>query len=289
MERVPAVLSFPIHGVTVSPEGFRVILTSPARDRAAPLVISAADTDRVQSPEVLTIMQLMSGIDMATPVFPIDAVASAFGSPDAALAEVRVAPSSPTAIIEDQATDSVEKVGAGDEYLQGSGGGLASNRAAARRALKAPKMLGALRTLLPGQPVDAADVIGLMRVHADDDGEVSREGFSAIVAALREKLQSRSSFDTERMKATWTLVSKTGEVVEVAPFVGFACVARYRCPLAVQSDLFEEGNGISLGAGELEQHYPRMRTVEMLRDEAKDRSAWVIEQWLDSRGDGGFA
>ena len=29
--------------------------------------------------------------------------------------------------------------------------------------------------------------------------------------------------------------------------------------------------------------------VEMLREEAKDRSAWQIDQWLDTRGEGGFA
>ena len=39
----------------------------------------------------------------------------------------------------------------------------------------------------------------------------------------------------------------------------------------------------SLAADEIGFAYPKMRTVEMLREEAKDRSAWVI---LDTTGEG---
>ena len=51
----------------------------------------------------------------------------------------------------------------------------------------------------------------------------------------------------------------------------------------MQTGLFDEGNGISLAADEIGFAYPKMRTVEMLREEAKDRSAWVI---LDTTGEG---
>ena len=145
------------------------------------------------------------------------------------------------------------------------------------------KMLAALRNLIPG-PMDAGVVVELMRQHCDEDGALSREGFSAILLALREgggSAEARAK--EEKLKATWTLISQAGKKVKVAPFIGFACVARYRCPLVVQTGLFDEGNGISLAADEIGFAYPKMRTVEMLREEAKDRSAWVI---LDTTGEG---
>ena len=56
-------------------------------------------------------------------------------------------------------------------------------------------------------------------------------------------------------------MSTAGDTAEVAPFVGFACVARYRVPLVCASSLFEEGNGISLAAADVEANYPSLRTV----------------------------
>ena len=77
-----SLLDWPIAGVTVSPEGFRVALTSADRARCAPLVVSPRDTDSVASPEVLTLMQLMAGIDCATTV--VDKVNAQLGLPVAA-------------------------------------------------------------------------------------------------------------------------------------------------------------------------------------------------------------
>ena len=288
--RPSPVLSFPIHGVTVSPEGFRVLLTNPTRDRVAPVVVSTADTEKVQSPEVLTIMQLMSGIDMATPIFPLETITNAFDSPDAMLAEVRVAPAfsvvaaAAALFIEAEGevpqSDGTEESEADPAVEQGKRTGEPSDTTLASNA---PKMLAALRNLIPG-PMDAGVVVELMRQHCDEDGALSREGFSAILLALREgggSAEARAK--EEKLKATWTLISQAGKKVKVAPFIGFACVARYRCPLVVQTGLFDEGNGISLAADEIGFAYPKMRTVEMLREEAKDRSAWVI---LDTTGEG---
>lgn len=289
----PSALTFPIHGVTVSPEGFRVLLTSPGRDRAAPLVVSSADTDRVQSPKVLTLMQLMSGIDMATPVFPVDVLDEAFGakaegrghewpSDGWALAEVRVAPSG---------GDSGG--GGGDDSDTTNFRDLLSQDAGepSKRVLadKAPKLLAALRPLLPGA-LDVEQVIDLLRSHGDADGNLSREGFSAILAALKNGGGAASQTKTERL-ATWTLVAAgtTGITADVDGFTAMACVARYKAPLVVQGALFSAGNGISIGADEVLSTFPSIRTVEELREEANERSAWMIEQWMDSRGDGGFA
>lgn len=82
-------LSLPcsIHGLAVSQNGFAALIQDVPRDRLLPLIV-APDTSRASSPESLTLLQLMQGIDLGGPTFPPERLETLAGIQDATLQQV---------------------------------------------------------------------------------------------------------------------------------------------------------------------------------------------------------
>ena len=59
-----------LHGLSVSPSGFVALLADYERERWLPLGINEEDTETASSPEALTLLQLLQGIDLAGAVLP---------------------------------------------------------------------------------------------------------------------------------------------------------------------------------------------------------------------------
>jgi hypothetical protein len=59
-----------IHGFSVSSKGFVALLADTPRSRLLPLKVNAEDTTSAQTPEALTLLQLLQGIDLGGAVLP---------------------------------------------------------------------------------------------------------------------------------------------------------------------------------------------------------------------------
>ena len=166
-----------------------------------------ADVDGVVSPFALGLLQLIQGIDVATAaVLPPDALETCFdGASDGAttprtLRRVRV-----VAATAPRPEPVPERSAAFEDVV----------------AEKAEKLRGALSSSL-GVAAQAGVAEDLLRVHAADDGSLSREGFAAVVAACREAAGpvSRDPY------TAFQLVGDDGATTDVSPFLGFALAAR---------------------------------------------------------------
>ena len=197
-----------------------------------PVVVSCQDTDVVRSPEALTLLQLIQGIDMGTPLLPPDALQKAYGEAGSvALTEVRVYPP--------------ENAGGwGRGAARGGDADLTSGRAldissdeqmAQREEAirdRAPDLVKALQTLNVEIDVDRA--VDLLRTYASEDGSLDRAGFSDALAAARVPVNLKPPDQSP----TFSLVAVTGESVgkeaNVSAFVGLSLHLRHRVPIVVK-------------------------------------------------------
>jgi len=243
-------LMAPFGGVSVSPEGFVAILASPKDDspqRALPVLVHRADVDGVVSPFALGLLQLIQGIDVATAaVLPPDALETCFdGASDGAtprtLRRVRV-----VAATAPRPEPVPERSAAFEDVV----------------AEKAEKLRGALSSGL-GVAAPAGVAEDLLRVHAADDGSLSREGFAAVVAACREAAGpvSRDPY------TAFQLVSDDGATTDVSPFLGFALALRHKAPLDLGAGLFE--SPAARDAEEILATLPVKRLEELTADGAR--------------------
>ena len=78
-----------VHGFSTSGHGFVALLADQPRDRYVPLVV-AEDSERVSSPQALTLLQLLQGIDLGGVTFPPEQLQALAGVNDATLQRVLV-------------------------------------------------------------------------------------------------------------------------------------------------------------------------------------------------------
>ncbi len=216
-------------------------------DRYIPVVISSQDTDVVRSPEALTLLQLMQGIDMGTPLLPPDALQRAYDEPGSALrprdpktgqrayepesvalTEVRIYPPRPGA-----------NFGRDSELAPGRALDISSEQMALRDSViraRAPDLVKALRTL--NVIIDSDRAVDLLRAYSSEKGDLDRAAFSDTLAAARVPVSRSPKSPWARSPPTFSLVAVTSESVgqeaDVSAFVGLSLHLRHRVPIVVK-------------------------------------------------------
>ena len=234
----------PIAGATVSDDGFVVFLSYMAsgryfeQDMYIPVVINCDDTTVVKSPEALTLLQLLQGIDMATPLLPPDALQLAYkdlygdvGS--VALTEVHMYP--PTDPLIGQRRETGSKFDGGASSVQGEALSLTAVETANREAKiqqRAPDLVKALKHL--NVIVDQDRAIDLLRTYSSVDGDLDRSAFSEALAAARVP----ANLKPPGSQAAFTLVAVTddsvGKELNVSAFIALSLHLRHKVPVVIK-------------------------------------------------------
>ena len=223
----------PIAGASVSPDGFVVMLSYVAsgrffeQDKMIPVVISPEDTEVVKSPEALTFLQLLQGIDMATPILPPDALEKEYGEEGIELAEVHVYP---------PAADHLHSARASSaDHFPSSVLELSEDQKVRREARiqqRAPDLVKALGTL--NVEVSEERAIELLRAHASVEGDLDRSAFSTVAAAARVNKNSRPQVRLPTFTLVGVTQNSVGKEVNVSAFVGLGLHLRHKVPLIIK-------------------------------------------------------
>ena len=230
----------PIAGASVSADGFIVLLEYKVagryfeEDMYIPVVVSCADTDVVKSPEALTLLQLMQGIDMATPLLPPDALQKAYVDMESvALTEVHVYP--PEDINSGRPRKDGAKRGHDADLFAGRELQISDEqweRRESKLQQRAPDLVKALKTV--NVAVDLERAIELLRTYASEEGDLDRTGFSDALAAARVP----ANLKPPGSLPTFTLVAVTedsvGKEVNVSVFVGLGLHLRHKAPIVIK-------------------------------------------------------
>jgi hypothetical protein len=260
----------PIAGATVSDDGFVVFLSYMASGRYfeeemyIPVVVNCEDTDVVQSPEALTLLQLLQGIDMATPLLPPDALPKAYeelygdvGS--VALTEVHIYPPTEPLIGRPRAAGAGGPGGAESDSSTDKALSLSAEQRALREAKilqRAPDLVKALKHL--NVRVDEDRAIGLLRTYASAEGDLDRGAFSEALAAARVPVNLKPPGSL----ATFTLVAVTddsvGKELNVSAFVALSLHLRHKAPVVIK------GGRRAPGVGEVMPLHPHLVHTRLL-------------------------
>lgn len=260
----------PIAGAAVSDEGFVVFLSYMATGRYfeeemyIPVVVNCEDTDVVQSPEALTLLQLLQGIDMATPLLPPDALQKAYKEMygdihSVALTEVHVYPPAEPLIGLPRSAGAGGPGGAESDSSADKAQSLSAEQRELREAKilqRAPDLVKALKHLNVG--VDEDRAIGLLRTYASAEGDLDRGAFSEALAAARVPANLRPPGSL----ATFTLVAVTddsvGKELNVSAFVALSLHLRHKAPVVIK------GGRRAPGVGEVMPLHPRLVHTRLL-------------------------
>ena len=288
----------PIAGASVSPDGFVVMLSYLAsgrffeQDKMIPVVISPEDTEVVKSPEALTFLQLLQGIDMATPILPPDALEKEYGEEGIELAEVHVYPPAAEHLHSARASSA--------DHFPSSVLELSEDQKVRREARiqqRAPDLVKALGTL--NVEVNEERAIELLRAHASVEGDLDRSAFSTVAAAARVSKNSRPQVRLP----TFTLVGVTqdsvGKEVNVSAFVGLGLHLRHKVPLIIKGrraaptdekvDVVkmemdaEAWEQFSVDAQDVRNMLPEWHSLEQIREEGEARDKRTSEMLKEAK------
>jgi hypothetical protein len=233
----------PIAGASVSKDGFVVFLSYQEQgryfeqDKLIPLVISPVDTEKVQSPEALTFLQLLQGIDMATPLLPPDALKRQYEEEgEVALSEVHMYPPQDARGTSERGPDSQLDT---DRVLELSGE--QQERRETKIQEKAPDLVKALKTL--NLDVDLDRAVSLLRSHASEDGDLDRNAFSTVLAAARVPVNIQPAGSLPIFTLVALTENSVGREVNVSAFVGLSLHLRHKVPLVIKGGRRAPGNG----------------------------------------------
>ena len=278
---VPSILEPGLAGFSVHPQlGFCAILASSFNNNDTKhqsftyVVLSPQDTDRVQSPEALTMVQLAGGLDLGTAILPPDLVprlvheafvmeqeeeeeekSESDGSsssvpsiddlrPRVSLSSVLVEPNPDWCWKNDSSNAS------NNHHPDGSNSKNDQKKRNAERsaaiAKSAPQVLQAVQKL-PGitDSCTLEDIINGMEEHGSpNDGSLSRDGFSQLLQTLRSK-QDKVEEPRVSMKLQVSILS--GDSISVksiscSPLQGIGMSLRYKVPLELSEECWKNTN-----------------------------------------------
>ncbi|KAJ1450502.1 hypothetical protein M885DRAFT_621635 [Pelagophyceae sp. CCMP2097] len=238
-------LTTPLGGVSVSDEGFVILLSKDGM--ALPVSIHPSDVDKVQSPEALTLLQLMQGIDVCTFVFPRSALEDLFEE-DAKLEKIfvrrRPLPNAPEAVA-------------------------VSPKREAAVAEAAPKLAAALSSKL-GLNVGEKNAATLLQEFADDNAQLNPKAFSSLTQRARE-MTSRT---LRAHGCALDVHAADGSVAEdVPPFIALALAFRHGASLDLSADLFSGPRSLAVDDSFFDEKFPALMRAEDIAIDAMTISA----------------
>jgi len=287
----------PIAGASVSSDGFVVFLSYTAsgryfeEDMYIQAVVSCVDTDVVKSPEALTLLQLMQGIDMATPLLPPDALQRAYVDVGSVLlSEVHCYPPADVRNCGDAMRGSDADLFAGKKLEISPE---QTERREAKMQQRAPDLVKALKTV--NVVVDLKRAMGLLRVYSSEEGDLDRNGFADSLAAARVP----TNLKLPESLPTFTLVAVTddsvGKEVNVSAFVGLSLHLRHKAPIVVKGGRRAPGDEkdvelsaeswdrYSFDAADVASLYPQWRSIEAIAEEGEAMSKRTVQLFQEAK------
>jgi len=229
-------LESPIAGASVSDDGFVVFLSSSGvgvdlkEEMYIPVTVSPADTDVVKSPEALTILQLLQGIDMATSsLLPLDALQREYGDIESVLlTEVHLYPPAfPDGTHDDRESEPVHT----SNDLQISEEQNVQRESAMRK--RAPDLVRALKSV--NVVLSESRAVDLLRIHSSVDGDLDSKSFSKVVAAARIPANQKPLNTLPSFALSAVTGESVGREVNVSSFVGLGLHLRHQAPVIAKS------------------------------------------------------
>jgi hypothetical protein len=257
-----------ISGFAVDRElGFVVILTG-SRERATYTVVSNKDKQQVRSAEALCLVQLAGGLDLGTPILPPDVLAKLVAEqidgnvhelrPQVKLLQVDVVAN------EKDATER-ERIG-----LPRNSGIQSTPERDANIQSQSPKVFNAVRKLPGLMDCSVEDVVGALKVHADDSGQLDQQAFNAFLDTLRSIVN-----ETEPSIVKFLLVVEVNgnEMIIPAPstVVAIGLALRYKVDVVVSEECQVEGFDVV----EIASRFPAFRPIAELYEDAKIMDGFI--------------
>lgn len=264
-----------ISGFAVDPKkGFVVVMVG--GDRATYAVVSSKDKRQVRSAEALCLVQLAGGLDLGTPILPPDILARLVAEETGRSArELR-----PKIGLRRVEVVAVLNKGEGQTEQNGPKEAPQVPRSTPERDAilesQAPKLLGAVNKLpgLMGE-CDVEQVVDALRIHADGDGKLDRDGFSALLETLRRDVNAAEP-DKVRFVLVVSVDDDDGSETEMripAPstVVGVGLALRYKVDLVVSEECQVEGFDVM----EIASRFPAFRPVKQLEEDARIMDGFI--------------
>ena len=261
-----------ISGFAVDPQrGFVVVMVG--GDRATYTVVSPKDKKDVRSSEALCLVQLAGGLDLGTPILPPDILAKLVVEETEESTSARELRSQVKLVRVDVIanTDNQQPPKKQDRSPPVAPPQSTPERDASIES-QAPKVLVAVNKL-PGLNGEATleQVKEGLRIHADNSGQLNRDGFMALLETLRNNINAM-----EPSKVKFVLVVTLNEDTELQIPAPSAVVAvglplRYKVDLVVSEECQIEGFDVM----EIPSRFPAFRPIKQLLEDARIMDGFI--------------
>jgi hypothetical protein len=260
--------------------GFCAILVTDDQESFVPVVVSSIDTDRVTSPEALTMVQLAGGLDLGTTILPPDllarVVADELGRDDEGdLRDLRrvISLTQMDALSNPAVATSSESYSESSTTLDPT-----IDKSSPERDSAIEGSLSKVWTAVRGLPglatVQESQVKAALQKHADSNGKVDRDVFSNILDTIRKEVspgeQSQVVFRLTANVLSGDAIKKvTIETTNAVHSLGLSL--RNKVPVNVLVD----DVSLLLPAGTIIERFPAFRPMSELLQDAKIMSGFI--------------
>jgi len=267
-----------ISGFAVDPgRGFVAVMVG--GDRAIYTVVSPRDKTDVRSAEALTLVQLSGGLDLGTPILPPDILARLVADemetadvremrPKVKLLRVDVVPSPYYGSFAEEDTKDTSSVTATPQSTPERDANIESQAA---KVLEAVNKLPGLNGEASLEQVE----VGL-RLHADESGQLDRDGFMALLDTLRNEINVMEPSKV-KFKLLVSVNDDDGgnerelEIAAPSAVVAIGLALRYKVEVVVSEECQVEGFDVM----EIPSRFPNFRPIQQLYEDAKIMDGFI--------------
>ena len=323
LRKIQVPLKEGIAGFAVDPDrGFVCILAPMSEeenyDKFSYVVISPTDTEKLSSAEALCLVQLSGGLDLGAAVFPPETLAKLVAN------EMILQSDEDEDEDEEEIEINVEELRAqvkllGVSVLRNEKYQAASNQkemeskessedtieSSPERDEKiessSPQILAAIQKLPGLQQVTLDKTRDALRIHADEYGSLSRQGFSELLDTLRTgrglmagdgrkrlqdqplKLRITATISKESNGKGNDLGLSTIEIDHVPAFQAIGLALRYKTPVTISDDCFSheaEFNGFDEQVMDVYTRFPAFKPIQELVEDAKVMDGFISSMFF---------
>ena len=319
LRKIQVPLKEGIAGFAVDPDlGFVCILAPMSEEenyeKFSYVIISPTDTEKLSSAEALCLVQLSGGLDLGAAVFPPETLAKIVANEmilqsdddeeeeeiniEELRAQVRLlgvtalrnekyeASSKQNEMESDESIkDTIESSPEREEKIESS----------------SPQILAAIQKLPGLQEVTLDKTRDALRIHADEYGSLSRQGFSELLDTLRTgrglmagngrkrlqdqplKLRITATISKQSNGKDNDLGLSTIEIDHVPAFQAIGLALRYKSPVTISDDCFShetEFNGFDEQVMDVYTRFPAFKPIQELVEDAKVMDGFISSMFF---------
>ena len=296
-------------GFAVDPElGFvSILLGEEARpDKFTFAIMSPTDINNVSSAEALCLVQLAGGLDLGAAVFPPEALARIvsealeesdedsemlpFDNVEALRSRVSLLGVTAKKN-ENYSPNKLQESKKSKEYELSNQNAVAVSSAAREKAIQvsAPKILSAVKNLPGLGKVTIFDILEVLKLHSDYQGNLNREEFSQVLGTLRYRL-SRTMINDQRVKFQITVSissnSSTSKdtpglklmnIDDVPAFLAVALSLRYKVKISISNDCLSQEDH---DQNNVMDRFPAFKPIQELEKDAQSISGSIASMFF---------